>query len=103
MCIRDSSSIFVASALVAYLKEREPEYEQIAARVANKNKGGDKGGTREVSAEDATFGEQATRQRARSSATTAPPRPTKSKKAAGASTAKGTTVPPRPRKTKKKK
>ena len=97
------SSIFVASALVAYLKEREPEYEQIAARVAKKNKGGDKGGTREVSAEDATFGEQAPRQRARSSATTAPPRPTKSKKAAGASTAKGTTVPPRPRKTKKKK
>lgn len=96
------SSIFVASAVVAFLKEREPEYEQIANRVAKKTGGDDSDGTRQVASEDATFGEQATRQRSRSAA--APPRPTKSKKAAGTTTTKaGTQVPPRPRKTKKKK
>ncbi len=99
------SSIFVASAVVAYLKEKEPEYEHIAAKVAKRTEEST-GGTRRVAAEDATFGQQAGRQRARASSTktkgSAPPKPTKSK-ATGTSTAGGTTVPPRPRKTKRKK
>ncbi len=104
------SSIFIASFVVAQLKEREPEYAQIAAKVAKKSDG-DSAGTRQVSAEDATFGEQASRARARSGATksskgaasSGPAKPTKSKKGAGAVSAGGTQVPPRPRKTKKKK
>lgn len=108
------SSIFVASYVVAQLKEREPEYAQIAAKVAKKT-GGDTEGTRQVSNEDATFGEQAGRARVRSGATktskstsggssSGPAKPTKTKKGAGPATSSGgTQVPPRPRKTKKKK
>lgn len=93
------SSLFVASALVAWLKEREPEYEQIAARVAKKSKGGEDG-TRRVSSEDAAVGEQPVRARARAGGA-APPKPSKSKKPAG-TTSSGTAIPPRPRKSKKK-
>jgi preprotein translocase subunit SecF len=76
------SSIFVASAVVANLKEREPEYEQIAKKVAKKSTGE---GTRAISTEDATFGIQASRVRTRSGGggggtTTATPK--KSKKPA---------------------
>jgi preprotein translocase subunit SecF len=100
------SSIFIASAVVAWLKEREPEYQQIAQRVAKR--GGESEGTREVAPEDATFGEQATRARARSgsnpSGSRATSTPTKTKKGAGQTTTSGgTSIPPRPRKTKKKK
>jgi len=95
------SSLFVASAIVAFLKEREPEYEQISARVAKKSSG-DEDGTRRVDSGDAAIGEQAQRPRARANATAGPSRPTKTKKAAG-TTVSGTQVPPRPRKTKKKK
>ena len=99
------SSLFVASAVVAFLKEREPEYEQIATRVAKKSKGDDSEGTRRVGAQDAVVGQQPARQRvgAGASSKSAPPKPTKSKKGAGATTSSGTQVPPRPRKTKKKK
>ena len=103
------SSIFVASAVVAWLKEKEPEYEQIAAKVAKRSGDSADGSTRRVAAADATFGEQASRQRARAATASgnkgaAPPKPTKSKKAGGGpTTSSGTAVPPRPRKTKKKK
>lgn len=100
------SSIFIASAVVAWLKEREPEYQQIAQRVAKRS--GESDGTREVAAEDATFGEQATRARARAgsnpSGSRATSTPAKTRKGAGPTTTSGgTSVPPRPRKTKKKK
>jgi preprotein translocase subunit SecF len=101
------SSIFIASFVVANLKEREPEYQLIAAKVAKRS--GDSEGTREVSAEDATFGEQAQRARARSGSSagkasgSAPPKPNKSAKTGSATTSSGTAVPPRPRKTKRKK
>ncbi len=98
------SSLFVASAVVAFLKEREPEYQQIATRVAKKSKG-ETEGTRRVGAQDSVVGEQPVRQRVRAGASSkaAPPKPTKSKKGAGTTTSSGTQVPPRPRKTKKKK
>lgn len=101
------SSLFVAAAVVAFLKEREPEYEQIAARVGKKS-GDDEGGTRQISQEDATVGEVKPRRRAASSSgksgssTKAPSKPTKTKKGTG-TTAGGTAVPPRPRKNKNKK
>ncbi len=100
------SSIFVASAVVAWLKEREPEYQQISTRVAKRS--GESDGTREVAAEDATFGEQATRARARAgsnpSGSRATATPAKTRKGAGPTTTSGgTSIPPRPRKTKKKK
>ncbi len=100
------SSLFVASAVVTYLKEREPEYEQIAKRVAKRS--GDAGGaTRQVTAEDATFGIQAGRMRKPAAAPSSKsesgdaPTPTKTKKKAGPAPA--TAIPPRPRKTKRKK
>ncbi|MGI9604652.1 MAG: protein translocase subunit SecF [Acidimicrobiales bacterium] len=86
------SSIFVASAVVANLKEREPEYEQIARKVAKKT--GDQQGTREVAREDATVGVQASR--SRSSVSNPKATPTKRTISSGE-------VPPRPRKTKRKK
>lgn len=99
------SSIFVASYIVALLKEREPEYQQIAAKVAKRN--GESDGTRIVASEDATFGEQASRARARAGSTvtkstSSASKPTKSSKGTGPTTTGGTTIPPRPRKTKKK-
>lgn len=102
------SSLFIASFVVANLKEREPEYLQIASKVAKKTGDDEAAGTRRVSAADATFGEQASRARARvsasgGSASSAPPKPKKSSKGTGATTSGGTAVPPRPRKTKKKK
>lgn len=97
------SSLFIAAAVVAWLKEREPEYEQIAKRVAKRS--GESDGTRVVAAEDATFGEQASRARARagSVATKSASKPTKTSKGTGPTTTSGTAIPPRPRKTKKKK
>ena len=96
------SSLFVAAVIVARLKEREPEYQQIAKKVAKR--GGTGEGTRAVSAEDATFGIQAGRMRrpAKASDEKSPsaPSPTKSKKSAPAP---ATAIPPRPRKTKRKK
>ena len=100
------SSLFVASFVVAKLKEREVEYQQIASKVAKKTGLDGDGGTREVEAADATFGEQASRARVRAASggsRAAPPKPKKSAKGSGATTSSGTQVPPRPRKTKKKK
>lgn len=94
------SSLFVASAIVAALKEREPEYQQISNKVAKKATG-DEVGTRRVDSADATVGEQPIRSRV--GAGSGPPKPSKTKKAASTRTASGTQVPPRPRKTKKKK
>lgn len=101
------SSLFVAASVVAWLKEREPEYIQIADRVVKRS--GESEGTRMVASEDATFGEQASRARARAGASATkgggvPPKPTKTSKGSGpTTTAGGTAIPPRPRKTKKKK
>ena len=94
------SSLFVASAIVAALKEREPEYQQISNKVAKKVTG-DEDGTRWVDSADATVGEAPVR--ARAGAGSGPPKPSKTKKAASTRTTSGTQVPPRPRKTKKKK
>ena len=95
------SSLLVASNVVAFLKEREPEYQQIATKVSKKS--GESEGTREVDAADATFGQQSSRARARTSSK-APKTTKRAKPASGATvTASGTTVPPRPRKTKRKK
>lgn len=99
------SSVFIASAVVARLKEREPEYEQIANRVAKRS--GESEGTRIVDADDVTFGQQASRARARAGSTAtkaSASKPTKTSKGPGpTTTAGGTAIPPRPRKTKKKK
>jgi len=123
------SSLFVASALVARLKEQEPEYQQIAKKVAKKS--GSDEGTRRIAAEDATFGVQAGRMRTRSgggTATATAPKKTKkakkpadatddaapaddsgpaeaasTKKAPAAKSTDPTAIPPRPRKTKRKK
>ena len=95
------SSLLIASNVVAFLKEREPEYQQIATKVSKKS--GESEGTREVDAADATFGQQSSRARARTSSK-APKTTKRAKPASGATvTASGTTVPPRPRKTKRKK
>ena len=121
------SSLFVASAVVARLKEQEPEYQQIAKKVAKKG-GGE--GTRRIAPEDATLGVQAGRMRNRSGGTATATAPKKTKKPAGEKKAdssddstdadepkakakpKGTStppaaggsaIPPRPRKTKRKK
>ena len=117
------SSLFIASFVVAQLKEREPEYEQIANKVAKKS-GDDDGGTRSINASDIGVGgaaaksgkqdtvkgskkpQDAKKSKAASSSSksssAAPPKPKKSNKT-GTSTAAGTGgVPPKPRKTKKK-
>ena len=119
------SSLFIASFVVAQLKEREPEYEQIANKVAKKS-GDDDGGTRSINASDIGVGgaaaksgkqdavggskkrQDAKKPKAASSSSSsksssaAPPKPKKSNKT-GTSTAAGTGgVPPKPRKTKKK-
>ena len=98
------SSLFIAAAAVAFLKERETEYQTIANRVAKKSGEEDTAGTRVIDGQDAIGGEGAPRSRAKSSSSTTkakgPLKPKKSRK--GATTAGGTAVPPRPRKTKKK-
>ncbi len=99
------SSLFVASFVVTQLKEREPEYIQIANKVAKKADGDD-GATREVDTADLLGSpRRAARPKSSKAATAtdeAPPKPTKSKKAASSSgSAAG--PPPKPRKTKKKK
>ena len=100
------SSIFIAASVVALLKEREVEYQQIATKVEKRS--GVSEGTREISGEDARAGDAPIRQRSGTATKSkAPPRPTKSKSKASSSgkstTSGGTTVPPRPRKTKKRK
>lgn len=85
------SSLFVAAAVVAWLKEREPEYQQIARKVAKR--AADAGdGTRLVSDDDATFGLQAGRMRTRRDAARVG--------GGGGSAAAGTKAPTKTRKSK---
>jgi len=76
------SSIFVASALVAHMKEREAEHAAIAKKVTARS-GGDTG-TRAVAQEDVALGGVSARPKRatadRPSPTGAPPRPRKKKK-----------------------
>ena len=105
------SSLFIASFVVAKLKEREPEYEQISNKVAKKSSGEDEG-TRTVDAEDVAGGDS-TERKAKTGASKsgsaksstakgggAPPKPRKSNKTGSKSSSSG--PPPKPRKTKKK-
>ncbi len=87
------SSLFVASAVVAFLKEREPGFVEIRRKVESRDDDG--GATRKVSAEDASRGAAPKRairttSGGRETSTVSRPAPT------GA-------IPPRPRKQKRKK
>ncbi len=88
------SSLFVAAAVVARMKEREPAYVEIAERV--RQRGGAAGvGTRMVATDDAVLGEAAAAKRSATARRSGPaPR-------AAAGSAQGA-IPPRPRKKKKK-
>jgi len=74
------SSLFVASSLLAWMKEREAENRLVARRVAAR--AGDGGPTRAVTAEDSALGASAAVRPAprRTGPTGAPPRPRKKKK-----------------------
>ncbi len=88
------SSLFVAAAVVARMKEREPAYVEIAERV--RLRGGAAGaGTRTVATDDAVLGEAAAAKR---SATARRPNPSPR---AASGPARGA-IPPRPRKKKKR-
>ncbi len=125
------SSLFIASFVVALLKEREPEYEQIANKVAKKT-GDDEGGTRIVDVDDVTGGDGSKRkakvgassgakskpggaksakaddsgdeksETTSTSTGSVPPKPKKSNKTGSTSAAGSGNVPPKPRKTKRK-
>ncbi len=88
------SSLFVAAAVVARMKEREPAYVEIAERV--RQRGGAAGaGTRTVATDDAVLGEAAAAKRSATARRSGPaPR-------AAAGPAQGA-IPPRPRKKKKR-
>ena len=89
------SSLFVAAAVVARMKEREPAYVEIAERVRLRGGGAAGGGTRTVAADDAVLGEAAAAKRS----TTARKSGTAPRAAAGSATG---AIPPRPRKKKKR-
>jgi preprotein translocase subunit SecF len=73
------SSLFVASALVAWMKEREPDNRQIRRRIAARSD--ETSGTRSVAAEDAALGAGVSaRPVRRTGSTGAPPRPRKKRK-----------------------
>ncbi len=88
------SSLFVAAAVVARMKEREPAYVEIAERV--RLRGGAAGvATRTVATDDAVLGEAAAAKRSATARRSGPaPR-------AAAGSAQGA-IPPRPRKKKKR-
>ena len=89
------SSLFVAAAVVARMKEREPAYVEIAERI--RLRGGGEGGaaTRTVAADDAVLGEAAAAKRSTAARRAgSAPRP-------AAGSAPGA-IPPRPRKKKKR-
>ena len=89
------SSLFVAAAVVAKMKEREPAYVEIAERI--RLRGGGEGGaaTRTVAADDAVLGEAAAAKRSAAARRAgSAPRP-------AAPSAPGA-IPPRPRKKKKR-
>ncbi|MXW94827.1 MAG: protein translocase subunit SecF [Acidimicrobiaceae bacterium] len=88
------SSLFVAAAVVARMKEREPAYVEIAERVRQRG-GAAGGGTRMVATDDAVLGEAAAAKRSATARRSGPaPR-------AAAGSAQGA-IPPRPRKKKKR-
>lgn len=73
------SSIFVASSLVAFMKEREASHLAVARKIESRGLEGE--GTRKVSADDVALGAIPTRSTAdRPRAGNAPPRPRKKKK-----------------------
>ena len=88
------SSLFVAAAVVARMKEREPAYIEIAERI--RLRGGAGGAvTRAVAADDAVLGEAAAAKRSTAARHPgAAPRPTQGSAASP--------IPPRPRKKRKK-
>lgn len=88
------SSLFVAAAVVARMKEREPAYVEIAERV--RLRGGAAGtGTRMVATDDAVLGEAAAAKRSATARRSGPTPRAASGPAQGA-------IPPRPRKKKKR-
>jgi len=95
------SSLFVAAAVVARMKEREPIYVEIAERIRMRGaQSGDS--TRVVAADDATLGSAAATKRTSSSRDTGSgSRAATGSGAAAAKTSAGSTpaIPPRPRKT----
>ena len=88
------SSLFVAAALVARMKEREPAYVEIAERIRLRG-GGAAGGTRTVAVDDAVLGEAAAAKRSTEARRPGSAPGTAPGPAAGA-------IPPRPRKKKKR-
>lgn len=86
------SSLFVASSVVSKLKEQQPEYAEIAEKVAKRS--GDVTGTRKIEQSDALVGAAPVKPRTAPSSAKQTPR----KSRASTSTA----VPPRPRKTKRR-
>ena len=110
------SSLFVAAAVVARMKEREPAYIEIAERIRQRSggsAGGAGGATRTVAADDAVLGEAAAAKRsaaarrsgatARSGAGSRPGSSSRSGSASRPASGPATgTIPPRPRKKKKR-
>ena len=103
------SSLFVAASLVAWMKEREPVYVEVAQRVRQRSGTGGDAGTRLVATDDAVLGEASAAKRSRRTGSGPMPKPSAGKPAgvagaAGGGGAVGTTgaIPPRPRKKRKK-
>jgi len=101
------SSIFVASAIVAYMKEREAEHRAVADKV--RSRGADDGATRRVSDEDVALAGIPARRSAPSRASTgSSSRPARGQAAQRSDRAKRTQAsvrpgqPPKPRKKKKR-
>ena len=88
------SSLFVAAAVVAKMKEREPAYVEIAERIRLRGGAGD-GPTRTVAADDAVLGTSAAAKRS-AAARGAGPAPRT------ASPSASSPIPPRPRKKKRR-
>ena len=89
------SSLFVAAAVVAKMKEREPAYVEMAERIRLRSGGQGGAATRTVAADDAVLGEAAAAKRS------AAARRAGSAPRAAAGSAPGA-IPPRPRKKKKR-
>ncbi len=88
------SSLFVAAAVVAKMKEREPAYVEIAERIRMRGGTGG-GGTRTIAPDDAVLGSSAATKRSASARKAGAP--------AGPATASSPgAIPPRPRKKKRK-
>ena len=97
------SSLFVAAAVVAKMKEREPAYVEIAERI--RLRGGGEGGaaTRTVAADDAVLGEAAAAKRSAAARRAgSAPRPAAGSAPRPAAGSAPGAIPPRPRKKKKR-